>query len=169
EMLGGHARAPEDEFVAVMAPVQHLAGDRVVEGLGAFGLLVVVEQAEVRELDRRPELLALGLRKALAHRLDGFLDALVVHQDARAREPRDFAPRGALVQAPGVDRRLAKEPVVPVETGEDGARDLLRQAGPPLVDPKDLGDRAHLMPLLVLLFSSHRRIARLRSSRAARW
>ena len=44
-----------------------------------------------------------------------------------------------------VDRRLAEELVVPVEAGEDGARDLLREAGAPLVDLDDLGDRAHTL------------------------
>jgi len=38
-----------------------------------------------------------------------------------------------------------------------------------LVHPNDLGDRAHLMRLLVLLFSSHRRTAHPPWNRARRW
>ena len=124
EVLGGHRRAPEDELVAVVAPVQHLAGDRVVEGLGALGLPVLVQQRDVGELDRRPQrLVGLGLGKAVDERAHGLLDARVVHLDARARERLDLAPRGALVEPPRLDRRLAEQPIVAVEALEDGARD----------------------------------------------
>ena len=58
--------------------------------------------------------------------------------------PAHLRPGGALEQRLRVDRRLAEQAVVPVEAAEDGARDLLRQARAPLVDPHDLGNRAHL-------------------------
>jgi len=43
------------------------------------------------------------------------------------RERLQLAPGGALEQAPGLDRRLAEQAVVPVEAGEDRARDLGRE------------------------------------------
>ena len=105
--------------------MQHLAGDRVVEGLGALGLPVLVQQGDVGELDAGPQrLVALGLGKAVAQLGDRLLDALVVHLDALARERPQLRPGGALEQAAGLDRRVAEQAVVAVEARQDRARDL---------------------------------------------
>src|SRR5918999_2640631 len=128
EVLGGHRRAPEDELVVVIAAMEHRAGDRVVEGLGALGLLVLVQQGDVGDLDRRPQrLVGLGLGVAVEQRAHRLLDAGVVHLDAPARERLHLVPRGALVQAPRLEGCLAEQAIVPVEALEDRARDARRK------------------------------------------
>src|SRR6185295_17566773 len=93
EMLGRDRRAPEDELVAVVAPVQNLARDRVEEGLGQLRLPVLVQQGDIRELDRGPQrLVGLGLGKARENAVDALLYASVVHRDALARENAHFRP-----------------------------------------------------------------------------
>src|SRR5688500_5861513 len=125
EVLGGDRRAPEDVIVVVIAPVQNLAGDRVVERLGALGLAVFVQQADVGELDASPQrLVALGFGETAAQLGHRLLDALVVHLDALARERLQLGPGGALEQARRLDRGLAKQAVVAVEARQDRARDL---------------------------------------------
>ncbi len=144
QVLGGHRRAPEDELVAVVAPVQHRAGDRVVEGLGALGLPVLVQQRYVGELDRRPQrLVALGLGKARPHLVHCLQHALVVHLDALAREDSQRGPVGALEERLRARRGLAEQAVVPVEAGEDRARDLRGALVARLVDRDDLRRRRH--------------------------
>ena len=134
QVFGRDRGAPEDEFVAVVAPVQHRAGHRVVEGLGALGLAVLVQQRDVGQLDRRPEgLVDLGLGKAVedpAHRL---LDPRVVHLDALAREQARGHPVPGLEVPLRLARGVAEQPVVPVEAGEDRARDL---RGPAVTGPR---------------------------------
>src|SRR5687767_1763706 len=128
EVLGGDRRPPEDEIVVVVAPVQDLAGDRVVEGFGAFRLPVLVQQTDVGELDARPQgLVALGLGEAAAQLGDCLLDALVVHLNALARERLQRRPCGLLVEPARLDRGLSKQPVMAVEALEDRARDLGRK------------------------------------------
>src|SRR6185295_5054566 len=100
------------------------------ERLGALGLLVVVQQADVGELDRRPQGFVLrGLREILEELLDRLLHAAVVHLDTLARELAPLAPRGLLEQCLRGLRGLAEQAVVLVETGEDAARDVQREAG----------------------------------------
>ena len=125
EVLGRYGRAHEDVLVPVVSPVQDAARDRVEEGLGALGLPVVVEQRDVRVLDRGPErLVARGIGVTLAER-DGRLDdALVVHRDACRRGRAGGGPVCALEAPLGGDARLAKQAVVPVEAGEDGPGDV---------------------------------------------
>jgi len=107
--------------------VKHLAGDGVVERLGAFGLAMLVEQGNVGELDLGPQrLVALGFRKAGEELVDRFLDAAVVHEDALAGKAAHLAPGGALIKRLGAARRLAEQPVVAIEAGEDRPRDLGR-------------------------------------------
>ena len=83
-----------------------------------------MEQADVGELDRRPErFVGFGLGKAIeqpAHRL---LDARVVHLDALARQRLHLGPVGALEKPLRLERGVAEQAVVPVEAVEDGARD----------------------------------------------
>jgi hypothetical protein len=172
EVLGGDGGAPEDELVAVVAPVQHLAGDRVEERLGELRLAMFVQQRDVGELDCRPErLVGFDLRKARQHRLHAFLHAPVVHRDARARELAHRRPVGALEQALRLARRLAEQAVMAVETGQDRPRDLGSAIGARFVDRQDLGRFAFHAPLRRPFSpaAAGRRTARPRSSRAGRW
>src|SRR6185503_4083403 len=135
EVLGRHRRAPEDELVVVVAPVQHLAGDRVVEGLGALGLGVLVQQADVGQLDRRPQrFVARRVREGGEEVVYRLLHAQVVHLDATAREAAHFGPVGALIERLRPLRRFAEQAVVLVEARADRARYLQRRAGAAL-DP----------------------------------
>ena len=125
QVFGGDRGAPEDEFVAVVAPVQHRAGHRVVEGLGALGLAVLVQQRDVGQLDRRPEgLVDLGLGKAVENAAHRLFDPRVVHLDALASQQARGHPIPGLEVPLGLARGVAEQPVMPVEAGEDRARDL---------------------------------------------
>ena len=144
EVLGRDRRPPENELVAVVAPVQHLAGHRVEEGLGEFRLAVLVEQGDVGELDRRPErLVGFGLRKPREQALHAFLHAAVVHRHALARQLEHRGPVRLLEQRLRADRGLAKEAIVAVEPREDRARDFRRAGRTLLVQPENLGRLAH--------------------------
>ncbi len=169
EVLGRDRRPPEDELVVIVAPVQHLAGHRVIEGLGALGLLVLVQQPDVRELDRRPErLVHLGLGIAVEQGPDRLLDAPVVHQDALAGERAHLRPGGALEERLRLGGGLPEERVVLVEAGQDGASHLLREGAAPLLELGYFLGCAHLKRLAWPSLS-RRRTARLPSSRAGRW
>src|SRR5258707_2893640 len=154
EVLGGDRRAPEDELIVVMAPVQHRARDRVVEGLGALGLLVLVQQADVGQLDRRPERLVARLREALEQLADPLFHALVVHLDAVSREAAHFEPCRALEQRLRLYRSFAEQAVMPVEAIEDAAREVLRQARAPLARCNKGREAAHTAASLAFFLSS---------------
>src|SRR6185312_14940840 len=126
EVLGRDRRSPEDVLVAVVPPVEDAAGDRVVEGLGALGLAVLVEEADVRELDLAPEGLVLhGLGEAVAQDLDRLFDAAVVHLDPVLRRGAYALPVALLEATLGEGARLAKQAVVLVEAVADRASDVV--------------------------------------------
>ncbi len=75
-----------------------------------------------------------GLWVGFEHRLDRLLHAAVVHLDALSRQLAHRDPVGALEVPLGLARRVAKQAVVLVESGEDGARDPLREVGALLVN-----------------------------------
>ena len=173
QVLGRDRWPPEDELVAVVAPVQHLAGDRVVEGLGALGLAVLVQQRNVRQLDGRPDcLVKLRFRETVEDAAHRFLDTGVVHLDSIPRERAQRRPVRRLEVALGLARGVAEKAVMLVEAGEDRARHLrgARRAGQ--VQRQDLRRRGHpgiRRPSSPAPARPRRRIARPRSSRAAPW
>ena len=125
DVLGAHRRAHEDEVVAEVAAVQQLDGDRIEEGLGQLGLVVVDEQADVVQLDLLPAVhrqrgdveLALQPHRRLLH-------ALVVELDAQRLRTLLAMPVGGLEARLGRGAGLAEQPVVAVEAVEHRARDV---------------------------------------------
>src|SRR5260221_12951023 len=86
---------------------------------------MLVQQADVGELDRGPERLVACLGKTLEQLGHRFVDAQVVHLDAAAGELAPLGPRGALEKRFRLLRRFAEQAIVLVEPGEDAARDVL--------------------------------------------
>ena len=124
EVLGRRGRAEEDEVVVEVGAVHDPAEDRVEEGLGQFRLLVLVEQADVDQLDLLPrgvvDRLGVELRVEL---LDDLADTVVVELDAVLDQPVDAVPVGLLEELLGVARTGAEDPVVLVEAAHDLAGD----------------------------------------------
>ncbi|MNU95582.1 hypothetical protein D3C71_856020 [compost metagenome] len=65
DVLRADRRPHKDEIVVEMRAVQDLGGDRVEEGLGQFGLVVVDQEADVVQLDLVPHVHGLCTRLEL--------------------------------------------------------------------------------------------------------
>ena len=130
DVLGGHRRAHEDEVVLEISPLQDLGGDRVEEGLGQLGLVVVHQQTDVVQLDLLPHRhgLLVGLEflgepaHALAH-------AQVVELDALALGALLCHPVAGFKPVLGPRRFGAEQAVVPVEAVHHGLGYVGRQWG----------------------------------------
>jgi hypothetical protein len=116
DVLGRHRRPGEDVVVVEVGPVQDLRADRVEEGLGEFGLLVVDQAADVEQL----ELAARWRRRAKRRRswpqqLGGLADPLVVGTDAPANGGMDALPVSRLEEQFGLLTVGPDQLIVPVE------------------------------------------------------
>jgi hypothetical protein len=97
DVLGADRRPHEDEVVAEVAAVQQLGGDRVEEGLGQLGLVVVGQQADVVQLDLLPAVHRQVVDVELAAQpVHGLVHALVVVLDALALGALLAVPVGVL-------------------------------------------------------------------------
>ena len=116
DVLGADRRPHEDEVVVEIGAVQDLGGDRIEEGLGQLGLVVVDQQADVVQLDLLPHLhrLLAGL-EFLLQPARGFLHPQVVELDALALGALLAVPVGGLEAVLGPRRLGAEQAVVPVE------------------------------------------------------
>ena len=125
DVLGADGRAHEDELVAEVAARQQLGRDRVEEGLGQLGLVVVGQQADVVQLGLLPGVLREGVDGELvAQARHGLIDTLVVVLDALALGALLAVPVGLLeaLLRPGAGG--AEQAVVAVEALQHGARDV---------------------------------------------
>jgi len=144
DVLGADRRPHEDEVVAEVAAVQDARGDRVEEGLGQLGLVVLDQQPDVVQLHLLPGLLAQpgGLELAL-QALHALLDPLVVELDALALCALLAGPVRRLEALLGRPADLAEQRVVAVEAVEHRARDVV---GAPVAERRraaalGMGDR----------------------------
>ena len=125
EVLGRDGGAHEDEVVVEVAAVQDLGRHRVEERLGALGLVVVDEQADVVELDLLPDLHRQRRRLELVLQPLGRLgDAPLVVGDALRLRLLLAVPVGRLEARLRLRARLAEQPVVAVEAVEHRPRDV---------------------------------------------
>ena len=110
--------------------MQDARGDRVEEGLGQLGLLVLHQQADVVQLDLLPHGhgLVAGLELALEPAL-AFAHAQVVELDALALGALLAVPVAGFKAVLGARRLGAKQRVVAVEAVDHGLRDGARQGG----------------------------------------
>lgn len=150
QVVGGHGRPHEQEIVVEVVAVQQPARHRVEEGLGAFGLAMLAQQADEFLLDLLPvgglrfsqrgargavrAVGAMGADRALgppaqhAFELAGALaHAHVVVLDAFARQALDAVPVARFEQRLGALRAVAEQRVVAVEAGQDAMRDVQRR------------------------------------------
>ncbi len=126
QVLRGHHRPHEDEAVVVVDAVEQMAEDRVVEGLRELRLAVLGQETEVLDLDPPPQGLVERLDAELgAQSGDGLADTLIVVADTLSGCPLHRLPVRVLEALPRTCRRHPKQPVVPIEAGEDGLGDLL--------------------------------------------
>ena len=123
EIVGGHARANEDEVVMKVGAMQHLGTDRVEEGLGQFGLAMFCQLAHILALDLLPVAgFESGGAKFAADPLDRFADSRVIELDALAGEVANRMPVGRLVAGLGLLGVVAKQRVMPIEANQDRLR-----------------------------------------------
>ena len=108
--------------------MQDLGGDRVEEGLGQLGLVVVHQQADVVQLDLVPHvhrlLAGLELLFEPGHRL---AHPQVVELDALALRALLAVPVGRFEAVLGARRFGAEQPVVPVEAVRHRLGDVVGQ------------------------------------------
>ena len=110
--------------------MQDLHRHRVEERLGALGLLVVDEEADVAELHLFPQRVGRTL-EAEPHELAldafrGFFDAPIVEVDAIASDVRDGEPVSGLVVALRGARALPEQRVMAIEALEHHTRERER-------------------------------------------
>ena len=129
KVVGGHARANEDEVVMEVGAMQHLGADRVEEGLGQFGLAVFGQQAHILALDLLPVAgFEPGGTELPADALDRFAHPRVIELDALAGKVADRMPVGRLVAGLGLLGVVAKQRVVTIEANQDRLGDCRRFA-----------------------------------------
>ncbi len=96
--------------------MQDLGGDRVEEGLGQLGLLVVDQQPDELELDRLPGGVVDGFGvELLVQALHGFVHPVVVELHPIAHRRELALPVGGLEALLGPPGGLPEDPVVLVE------------------------------------------------------
>ena len=117
DVLGAHRRAHKDEVVLKIAAVQNFGGDRIEEGFGQFGLVVVHQQADVVQLDLLPDVHTLLTRLELALQpLGAFFDPQVIELDALALGALLAVPVCRFKPVLGSRRLGSEQPVVAVKT-----------------------------------------------------
>ena len=128
EVLGRDGGPHEQEAVVEVRAVQDLAGHRVEERLGALGLPVLDQHADVVQLDPRPQ--RVGAAAAELDRAELALDALgrlldapVVEVDPVARDMADREEVAGLEMLLRGARAIAEQRVVLVESFEQRQRD----------------------------------------------
>ncbi len=130
DVFGADRRPHKDEVVVEMRAVQDLGGDRVEEGLGQLGLVVVDQQADVMQLDLVPHIH--GLRAGLELFLQAahaFLHPQVVELDALALRPLLGMPVGSFKAVLGARGLGAEQPVVAVEAVHHGLGNAIGLGG----------------------------------------
>jgi len=107
--------------------VQDLAGHRVEEGLGQFGLVVVDQEADVVQLDLVPDVHGLGAGVVfLLQPAHAFLDAQVVELDALALGALLAVPVGGFEAVLGPRGLGAEQAVVAIEAIHHRLGDVVR-------------------------------------------
>ena len=126
DVFGADRRAHKDEIVVKVRAVQDAAGDRVKEGLGQFGLVVVDQQTNVVELDLVPHVhrKAAGL-EFLFQSLRAFLDAQVIELDPLTLGTLLTVPVGCFEAVFGARGFGTEQAVVPVEPVHHRLRDVV--------------------------------------------
>jgi hypothetical protein len=121
DVFGADGGPYKDEVVVKMRAVQDLGGDRVEEGFGQLGLVVVDQQPDVVQLDLVPHIHGLRARaEFLFEPSHALLDAQVIKLDALALRPLLAVPVGGFKTVLGPRRLGAKQPVMAVETVHHG-------------------------------------------------
>ena len=133
DVLGRDRRPDEDEAVMEIGAVEDLAGHRIEERLGAFGLLVIEQQADEMELDLLPQRVGgegveVGEPEFSEDQLRVFVHAAVVEVDPVASDVLNREPVARLEVALGRPGALAEERVVLVEALEQELRNCARLA-----------------------------------------
>ncbi|MNL12281.1 hypothetical protein D3C87_1331440 [compost metagenome] len=126
DVFGRDGGPHEDEIVVEVRAVQDPRADRVEEGLGQLGLVVLGQQADVVQLDLLPDavldprgvILVLKDHRGLAH-------ALVIERDAVTLELLQPVPIPCLEAQLGRVADLAEQPVVLVEAVQHGPRHIV--------------------------------------------
>ena len=130
DVLGADGRPHEDEVVLEVGAVQDLGGDRVEEGLGQLGLVVVDQEADEVQLDLVPHVhrLLAGL-ELLLEPGHGLAHPQVVELDALALRPLLAVPVGGLEAVLGARRLGAEQAVVAVEAVAHRLGDVVGERG----------------------------------------
>src|SRR5690606_39113327 len=119
KMLGVERGPREDIVVAIVAPVQHAAGHRIVKGLGAFVLPLFQQQGNVAQFDHRPQaVVAARCRVERVQPLYRFVHPPVVALDALRLVQPAGGPVGALEMQFGIRAALPETAVVQVKPFE---------------------------------------------------